>query len=185
MRLFGVSITLVLIAFAAAACDETLPSATESARSDVTTPLLAPHAGQSGPAASGHINVTFAGALQTISFHAREARNGSVRGSFEVFARAPDMLLGMHGALDCLEVDGNVAVVSGHVTHGKKGFGTEGQAWVWAVRDNGEGQAVDEWTDVLFAGFEPWPDLCHAFSAEELFEFGHAYSEGGNVQVKP
>ncbi len=185
MSSIRVPIALVLAAFAAAACDETLPTASSENPAESDVPALARHAGGSGSSAGGHINLMFEGALQTVSFHAREAKDGSIHGSFEVRARAEGFELGMHGVLDCLAVDGNEAAVSGYVTHGKLGFGTVGQAWVWAVRDNGEGRVSDEWTDVLFAGFEPWPDLCHAFSIEELFSFGHYYNEGGNVQVKP
>lgn len=175
---------VILLVFAAASCDQQLPTAAED-QAQVQSLLLSTDGGSSGPSASGHIALTFAGSLQTTSFHAREMKDGSVRGSFEVFARAPDMLLGMHGVLDCLVVDGNEAVVSGYVTHGKKGFGTEGQAWIWAVRDNGEGQAIDEWTDVLFAGFEPVPGLCQQLSAEFLFGINTLGNEAGNVQVKP
>lgn len=185
MRSSRVPTALALAAFAVVACDENLPTESIESASALQTPALASQAGGSGPSASGHINLTFEGSMQTVSFHARERRDGSVQGSFEVLARAEGWELGMHGVLDCLHVDGDEAAVSGYVTHGKQGFGTEGQAWVWAVRDNGEGQTTDEWTDVLFAGFEPVPGLCHQFPIAELFTFGHAYSEGGNVQVKP
>ena len=184
MRALLVPTALVLAAFSIVACDEA-PTAVEESAADPGSLALVASDGGSGPSARGHINLMFEGELQTMSFHAREAKDGSVRGSFEVLARAEGWELGMHGVLDCLYVDGDEAAVSGYVTHGKQGFGTEGQAWVWAVRDNGEGQATDEWTDVLFAGFEPVPDLCRQFPIAELFTFGHAYSEGGNVQVKP
>ncbi|MCL7960024.1 MAG: hypothetical protein M8861_07525, partial [marine benthic group bacterium] len=80
-------IVLVLATLVAAACDEPLPTA-DGPVPDTSSPAFSAGGGNSGPSARGHINMMFEGALQTISFHAREAKDGSVRGSFEVLARA-------------------------------------------------------------------------------------------------
>ena len=54
------------------------------------------------------------GALRTFSFHARESKNGDVKGSFELKNRQVGVRV--HAHLNCLRVNGNEAFISGVLT---------------------------------------------------------------------
>ena len=76
---------------------------------------------------SGHMQL--GGELRTFSFSAVERNDGSVTGQAQLQARLVDST--SHVEIDCLNVVGNVAIVSGTLDSGITG--------AFAVEDNGEG----------------------------------------------
>jgi hypothetical protein len=137
--------------------------------------------GNSGPSINGHTNLSIAGALQTVSFHARENPDGSTTGILEAFSRGQGIQA--HGKATCLNVEGNEAWVIYEITNSKLGPLQVGDGNFFAVRDNGEGDVPDEWTDIfgIPADFD-----CKAYTPAEIWALLDAVNnEGGNIQVRP
>lgn len=131
------------------------------------------------------------GGRQTVSFHARTARDGSVTGTFQSKSRGQGTVV--HADLDCLVVNGDEAILGGVFTRTRvdpdQGYAIPPGERVWfKVRDLGEGAIVprDEFSDWYFGGYvtitrcapnpiDEFPDLI-----PELYPI-----EVGNIQVKP
>jgi hypothetical protein len=75
--------------------------------------------------------------LRTFSFEAREYSDGTVNGNAQVKNRATGQTLNIH--IDCLNVIGNVAVVSGIAWSATGPGNTNGDGAIFAVEDNGQG----------------------------------------------
>ena len=136
---------------------------------------------KAGPSANGQamFPVEQLGGIQNFSFHARENQDGSITGSFQVKARDENFPGRMHGTIDCLTIDGNIATMSGVATHSTFEGWPEGTPIWFRVVDNGEGNNSDpdQFSDiyVLFNVVS-----CDVTLTNALFEI-----ENGNVQVKP
>lgn len=134
-----------------------------------------------GPSANGQALFTFFGEKQTFAFHARELKDGTVKGSYEVRAHAFDIRL--HGNIDCLSISGNSAIMSGVVTHSNfPPFPVGIDAW-FRVVDNGEGAnaPADEWTDLFVFSTND----CTSPEPFDGFPAPLIPIEAGNIQVKP
>lgn len=133
--------------------------------------------GNNGPSASGHGTLTLAdGTTRQFSFHAREKNNGSIQGNGVLIYTAGQ--LNIHFDIDCLNVMGNTAIMSGTVTKDLYTPEREGFDIWFRAQDNGEGNNAD-------------PDgLSLAFVVAELedcnFDYGLTLNdvEGGNIQVR-
>ena len=130
----------------------------------------------SGPRASGHGTITLAdGTTRQFSFHAREKNNGTIQGSGVLVYTAGQ--LNIHFDIDCLNIDGTLAIMSGTVTKDLTNPEREGYDIWFRAQDNGEGNNAD-------------PDgLSLAFVVENLEDCSFDYGlnlldvEGGNIQV--
>jgi hypothetical protein len=86
---------------------------------------------------SGHM-VRPDGTFRSFSFAATKRADGTVTGEVQLNSRSFDVFV--HISVDCLRVDGNIAYMSGRITHvsdPEQGF--VGELNRWAVQDNGEG----------------------------------------------
>lgn len=144
-------------------------------------------AGGPGPSANGHGNVNDCKNVRTFSFHAREFRDGSVEGSFQLNSHETGTRL--HGEINCLsivEVD-NEAFMSGVVLQSDGPVpctGGDCTGWValFSVRDNDEGLngTPDQITPVALASPSS-PLTCNdMLTSFLLFDI-----EKGNIQVQP
>ncbi len=144
--------------------------------------LICPYAAiaDSGPSASGHGNLTVGGELRTFSFTAVTHKDGSVSGECQLENRAQGVRL--HIAIDCLQVTGNMASVSGTVTEVSGPTAVEvGWRSLFRVVDNGEGGKNPPDTISLVFSFAPGANVdCHT-----NFVFPQMPIEGGNIQVRP
>jgi hypothetical protein len=139
------------------------------------------------PSVSGHANLTIGGELRTFSFTAVQHEDGTVTGQAELFNRIFDSRF--HIAIDCLRIIGNLAVLSGVVAQvvsdctGPDCIAV-GDAAIFAVRDNGEGNSTtaDEMTGVAFPFSFPVPTFCMVVLPPPQ-AFGSI--EAGNIQVRP
>lgn len=133
---------------------------------------------QSKATGSGHM--TFEGAFRNFAFTAREYSNDTVKGRMQLKNRASGVML--HAKLDCLEIFGQVAVMSGVAT-GSNFPELEGAVVLFAVEDNGEGVNAppDRITEVFLDEPPPIPGLCELAGPPP--EFLLAPIEKGNVQV--
>ncbi len=136
---------------------------------------------KAGPSANGQamFPVEQLVGIQNFSFHARENRDGIITGSFEVKARDENLGGRMHGTIDCLTIDGNIATMSGVATHSTfEDFPAGTPIW-FRVVDNGEGNNSDpdEFSDLFL--------LNNSVSCEVTLSNALTEIENGNVQVKP
>jgi hypothetical protein len=130
-----------------------------------------------GPSANGQGTLTLGdGTTRHFSFHAREKNNGSVDGSGVLTYTAG--ALKVHFDIDCLNIVGNTAIMTGTITKWKDNPAGVGNDFWFKAEDNGEGSNSD-------------PDRLTLFlSGQELeacdFDYGIAFNdvEGGNIQVK-
>lgn len=91
--------------------------------------------------ASGSGHRISSGAFRSFSFSAVRYLDGTARGQAQVYPRGLDAFA--HIAIDCLEVSGNVAHMSGVVTHtSDPTVFIPGEYVHFAVEDNGEGAAA-------------------------------------------
>lgn len=109
--------------------------------------------------ASGSGHVTIGGENRTFSFTARTDADGRVKGQAELHARQfsvpiPQGAFG-HLEIDCLQVVGNTAVMSGTFTSSSIPA-IVGAGGIFAVEDNGTGgkPAPDRMSEVLVEGLD-------------------------------
>ena len=122
---------------------------------DETTSLT--KSGNDGPSASGQGSRTYEeGWRRVFAFHAATNSDGSVSGSgtYNRVSADPSLRLKFDFDIDCLVVDGNVAIMMGIITKSKYS-GWVGRHFQFKVVDNGEGAnaAPDQMTH--FANWEP------------------------------
>ena len=121
---------------------------------------------------SGHMQL--GGELRTFSFSAVERNDGSVTGQAQLQARLVDST--SHVEIDCLNVVGNVAIVSGTLDSGITG--------AFAVEDNGEGgNAPPDRITLLNTGPFFTPGICKFLTPAVVAPFLLPI-EKGNVQVR-
>jgi hypothetical protein len=89
---------------------------------------------------SGHFEFTSeagATALRTFAFEAHKASAGTVSGQAQLDNRAiPGRV---HISIDCVNVIGNIAILSGAVTYSTEAGVSVGDAAIFGAEDNGEG----------------------------------------------
>lgn len=132
-----------------------------------------------GPSATGAGHFSDGGALRTFSFTAIAHADGTVSGNAEINNRGiPGTTAGTsHIAVDCLQVVGNTAYVSGTVTDSTVAS-LVGDSAVFGVQDNGEGSKSPPDLISLAFYFLPFPQLCQV-----VHETPNIQIEGGNIQI--
>jgi len=132
-----------------------------------------------GPSATGSGHFSAGGALRTFAFNAITHGDGTVTGQAQVNNRGiPGTTPGTdHINVDCLQVVGNTAYVSGTITHSSNAS-LVGDSGVFSVRDNGQGakSPPDQISLVYF--YLPFPQLCRV-----VHPTPNQQIDGGNVQV--
>lgn len=135
-----------------------------------------------GSSASGHgtvITSVYGGDdedKRQFSFHAREDRNGNVRGNGVLTKNGG--VLNARFDIDCIIVDGNTAIMSGVITY-DSGAQFEGWRCWFSVIDNGEGSNADQ-DEMTRLWVADWDELNCDFDFNPDF-----YANiGGNVQVR-
>ena len=172
------------------ACQDTTPLGPPMG--DVDSPEVIAAFDESGvvssAAGSGHFAV-FTDAVNSFMFNAKEKADGTVNGKATMHIR----LFGTFWKvdIDCLAVNGNVAVVSGVVSTSNTPYiGTGG--W-FAMEDNGEGGKAEPDRITGFYGtpppYSPVPDYCHEVAQDidaYLAPYQVKWNEviRGNLQVR-
>jgi hypothetical protein len=136
----------------------------------------------SGPAANGHGNTTAVNdELRTFSFNAIQKKDGTVTGNMTLHNRGLDTFTKVD--INCLLVTGNIATMSGVVTHSDDPRGdSKGLPAIFRVVDNGEGEnsPPDLISGVVVLGDEDLLITC-----KDPFPLALRPIEAGNIQVKP
>jgi hypothetical protein len=111
----------------------------------VLSPSALANANRVVSSATGSGHITTAGELRTFSFSARRFADGTATGQVHVNSRSLDTIA--HIEIDCLEVVGNLAHMSGVITRSSNPSEAQvGELRRLVVRDNGEraGDPPDE-----------------------------------------
>ena len=164
---FGFTALPVALGLITTACSENVVEPSSQSAEEQTNFAL----GSAGPAAHGNAGIDFGGEVQTTAFTANGA-TGQVQIVIKAFG-----LVG-HGQIDCLNVDGNTATMSGVLTlpHDAAGLPI-----LFRVVDNGQGKGarggVDQFSLVFFG--EPERGDCNTAGVLDLFPIVR-----GNVTVR-
>ncbi len=135
MKTLSLACTVALLTALTAGCDASLSSDADSA----IAPAAA--AGAGGPTASGSGHLTINNEYRTFSFHAREAANGTVSGSFNLQARQTGNHL--KGNVTCVTVlPNNRAIMAGFITEADESTFRVGGNFAFMVEDNGSGNGA-------------------------------------------
>jgi hypothetical protein len=152
----------------------------------LTLPLAAVAGGPSivaSATSSGHFQYpspTGGAALRTFSFEAHVFGDGTVSGNAQVKNRATDQTLNIH--IDCLNVLGNVVVVSGIAWSATGPGNTDGDGAIFAVEDNGQG--ANTAPDRVTYAYTGSGLVCSDFHSPADVNPALFYDvEGGNIQV--
>ena len=115
-------------------------------------------ASANGPAATGSGHFDLAGKQRTFTFTAVTHNDGSVTGEAQLDAKAIEF--SEHIQIDCLQVEGTKAYMSGTITRSTYGF--TGHTAVFSVQDNGEGASSDDKISLLHSLIDlpPQPGRC-------------------------
>ncbi len=131
-----------------------------------------------GPSANGQGTLTNPdGSTRHFSFHAREKNNGTVDGNGVLTYGGG--LLKIKFDVDCLDVSGNTAQISGIITAWSDNPNGVGRGFWIKVIDNGEGSNADP-DEMTRLGNSAGPLDCTIDYGIEIYPI-----EGGNIQVKP
>ena len=118
--------------------------------------------------------------LRTFSFEARTFDDGTVSGNAQVKNRATDQTLNIH--VDCLNVLGNIAVVSGIAWSATGPGNTDGDGAIFAVEDNGQG--ADATPDRVTYAYTGTGLVCTDFHSPADLDPSLFYDvQGGNIQI--
>src|SRR5262249_12366704 len=152
----------------------------------LTLPLTAPAAGSpivQSATGSGHFQYTSDTGvtdLRTFSFEARKLGDGTVSGNAQVKNRATGQTLNIH--IDCLNVMGNVAVVSGIAWSATGPGNTNGDPQIFVVEDNGQGANASP--DRVTYSFGGTPFVCTDIHNPTDIDPALFYDvDGGNIQI--
>jgi len=120
-------------------------------------------------------------ALRTFAFEARQSSDGGVTGEAQVDNRALGQRF--HVRIDCLNVIGNIAVMSGNLTQAAGAGISVGDAAIFAVQDNGEGAGGPG--DEITKTFENSGLVCTDVTPVNVGLYRNLLNdiEGGNVQI--
>jgi hypothetical protein len=127
--------------------------------------------------ANGGFQVTLSGQLRTISFSAQRDASNNSRGQGELFNHVTGTKL--HLDIDCLQVVGTVATISGMISRTNNPLIEEDTPFWLRVVDNGEGakRPPDLTSSVIAFLGGPGP------SCTTTYPTGMIPIEGGNIQV--
>lgn len=134
---------------------------------------------------SGHYEFTgdagVAG-LRTFAFEAAAASDGTVTGQAEINNRALGQRL--HIRIDCLNIIGNIAVMSGALTEAAGAGIAVGDAAIFAVEDNGEGSGAQ--ADRVTKSFENSGLVCTDITPANVGLYMNLLNnvQGGNIQIR-
>jgi hypothetical protein len=132
---------------------------------------------------SGQLDDTTDGvtALRTFGFEATKASNGSVTGEAQIDNRSVPGRL--HILIDCLNVIGNIAVMSGTITSSTEAGVPAGASSIFGVQDNGEraGSAPDRITHQFWNSGLVCTDITPGNVG--LFTYLLRDVQAGNIQV--
>jgi hypothetical protein len=120
-------------------------------------------------------------ALRTFAFEATKTSNGSVTGQAQIDNRAVAQRL--HIQVDCLNVIGNIAVMSGTLTYASGAGISVGDAAIFGVQDNGEGAGASP--DRVTRAFENTGLVCTDITPANvgLYTYELHDVQAGNIQV--
>jgi hypothetical protein len=166
-----------IIVLALVSCDHSDPL--ESSPESVVRVASVSAAAPLTASATGAGNTIVAGELRTFSFTARLEDDGTTRGTAQVNNRMVNEMFQLD--LDCLQVAGNIAIMSGIITRHTDTTAI-GLTGVFGVIDNGAGAGDprDEITQVFF--FRPGLVSCRDVDPA-LVRLNATPVVGGNVQV--
>jgi hypothetical protein len=125
------------------------------------------------PSATGGGSSVF---LTSFGFTAETHKDGTVTGNGE-FDESPLGLGRFHVRVDCLEVIGTTAYMSGQTTEQTDGL-AEGTEMLWGVADN-QATGLPALISIVFFSPGPTPFTCHTFHAVPF------QPVQGNVEVRP
>jgi hypothetical protein len=120
-------------------------------------------------------------ALRTFAFEATKTSDGSATGQAQMYNRAlPGRI---HLEIDCLNVIGNIAVVSGTVTYSTEAGISVGDPAIFGVQDNGEGASASPDRITIFlenSGF-----VCTDITPANVGLYTYLLNDvqAGNVQI--
>jgi hypothetical protein len=147
--------------------------------------------GNDGPSASGQGSFIFEdGHRRIFAFHAVTHPNGSVtgKGMLTKVSPSPDLRQQFHFDIDCLNVNDNVAIMSGMITRvirihpGNPDLVLVGQHIQFKVIDNGEGANADPDEMSYFAHGTPEEvPPCDEYDVN----WNRFTIDAGNIQVRP
>jgi len=123
---------------------------------------------------SGHITVN--GTLRTFAFTVNRNATGTASGQMEVINR--DQGVRVHGAVNCLNVVGNTAIISGQVTDANNPALEDTYFWLKVV-DNGEGSKAP--ADKMTFALTVIPTL----TCDTDLNVPYLDVEKGNIQIRP
>ena len=120
-------------------------------------------------------------ALRTFSFEARMLGDGTVSGNAQVKNRATDQTLNIR--IDCLNVIGNVAILSGVAWSATGPGNTDGDGAIFAVEDNGQG--ANGGPDRVTYAYTGSGLVCTDVTAANIGDLNPLFYDvkGGNVQI--
>jgi hypothetical protein len=120
-------------------------------------------------------------ALRTFAFEATKGSDGSVSGQAQIDNRAIGQRL--HIEIDCLNVIGNIAVISGTLTQAAGTGIAVGDSAIFAAQDNGEGAGAAP--DRLRRSFENTGLVCTDITPANVGLYTYLLNDvqAGNVQI--
>jgi hypothetical protein len=121
-------------------------------------------------------------ALRTFAFEASKASDGTVRGQAQVKNRATGQAL--HIRIDCLNIIGNIAVMSGTAVSATGPQNSDGDAEIFAVEDNGQG--VNAGPDLTTRAFGNSGFVCTDVTPANVGDFTDLLNEveDGTIQIQ-
>ena len=141
-------------------------------------------ANANGPSVNGQGTLSFdeipidGEKFRHFTFHARILKDGSVQGNGVLTYAGGVRNLSFD--IDCLNVDGNHAIMSGVTTRDNQFPENEGLLFWFEVFDNGEGKNADpDQMSLYFQGTDPVVYDCANDFFVDIYDI-----EGGNVQIK-
>jgi hypothetical protein len=130
--------------------------------------------------ATGGGNIRIGDALRTFGFSAVQRSDGSAIGEMHIQARQFGNTI--HIDVNCLNVIGNVALISGTITQHTDPAEIGTTAGL-AVEDNGQGANASPDRTTLLFGFPPGTPACLLFGPADAAPFLMPI-EGGNIMVR-
>jgi hypothetical protein len=120
-------------------------------------------------------------ALRTFAFEAMRSSDGSVTGQAQIDNRALGQRF--HVEIDCMNVIGNIAVMSGTLTEAAGAGIAVGDAAIFAAQDNGEGTAAPP--DRVTRSFENTELVCTDITPANVGLYMNLLNDvqAGNIQI--
>jgi hypothetical protein len=144
----------------------------------VVTGSAPAHSAGIAAAATAGYQVTVDGALRSVEFTAQRDTANNTRGQGHLFNHVTGTKI--HFTIDCLSVAGNVATISGAITHSDNDVVPETTPVWLRVVDNGEGKKTPRDVVSPLVAFPAGPSVpCTSPVLDANIPI-----EGGNVQVR-